>query len=143
MWRSRFAALQSTPNQGESMTRAITLKSQIGKGTDIVTPRRQSRQYPSTRLFSFLIIIHFIHLHEITPLRQQDSSFIADGVSESRSVVRGVRVSSHEAVGLSNTANVEDEALLSYIISRVETHEFMITVSLCMFNKSCFDLTMP
>ena len=119
------------------------LKSQIGKGSNIVL---LLRQLPPISIYTALhlsIIIHSIHLHGFTRLRRQDSSFIADGVSQSRSVVRGVRVSSHEAVGLINTANGEDETLLSYNISRDETHELMITVSLCMSNKSCFDLTRP
>lgn len=119
------------------------LKSQIGKGSNIVP---LLRQLPPISIYTTLhhsIIIHAIHLHGFTRLRRQDSSFIADGVSQSRSVVRGVRVSSHEAVGLINTANGEDETLLSYNISRDETHELMITVSLCMSNKSCFDLTRP
>ena len=97
----------------------------------------------STSLSFFLIFIHFILLHGFTPLIRRNSSFIADGVSETRSVVRGVRVSSHEAVGLSTTANVQDETPFSYNISRDEIYEFMITVSLCASNKSCFDLTMP
>ena len=97
----------------------------------------------STPLSFFLIFIHFIHLIGITPLGRKDSSCIADGVSETRSVIRGVRVSSHEAVGLSNTANVQDETPFSYNISRDEIYEFMITVLLCTSNKRCFDLTMP
>ena len=107
------------------MTRAITLKSQIGKGSDIVCSSFyvNSRQYLSTRLFTFSIIIHSIHLYGITPFSRQDSSLIADGVSQSRSVVRGVRVSSHEAVGLINTANSEDETLLSYNVYQEETHD--------------------
>lgn len=97
----------------------------------------------SSPLSFFLTVIHFIHFIGITPLSRKDSSCIADGVSETRSVVRGVRVSSHEAVGLSNTANVQDETPFSYNISRDEIYEFMITVSLCTSNRRCFDLTMP
>ena len=104
------------------------LKSQIGKGSNIVLLLRQHAPISIYTTLSLSIFIHFIHLHGITRTRRQESSFIADGLSQRRSVVRGVRVSSHEAVCLINTPNSGDEILLSYNTLRDEVHDHCISL---------------
>ena len=88
---------------GHSHDPSNYLNSQIGKGKGYCTPATSTPTIISlhdSSTFYLSIFIHSIHLHGITRLRRQDSSFIADAVCQRRSVVSGVRVSSHEAVGL-------------------------------------------
>ena len=123
------------------------LNGQIGKGRVIVlllrqfTPPSLYTLYDSLYLFIF---IHSIHLYGITRLRRQDDSFIADAVCQRRSVVSGVPCFITRGAWSAQTRPTEKTK--HYIPPATTTSlstNLMITVSLSMSNKSCFEPVMP